>query len=61
MDGRFNAATQIAMGVAEALLMYLKKMLEMMSQGPIEDRAFGMSRAIDLGARCGGGQLHSEE
>lgn len=43
---RPGSISQIAVGVAETLLMYLKKMLEILGKGLIEKRAFGMSRAM---------------
>jgi hypothetical protein len=35
MDRRFNAATQVAVGVAEALLIHLDEVLEMVGQSAV--------------------------
>ena len=61
VDCRLDAATQIAVGGKEALLIDTEKVLEVMGEGPVEDRALGMAPAIDLSTRSRCDRLHSEE
>lgn len=51
MDGWLHQAAQVAVARLEALLVDEQEALEVVGEGPIEDRALRMSRAIDLGAR----------
>lgn len=41
VNRRLDATTQVAVGVAEALLIHLDEALEMVGQGAVEDRALG--------------------
>ncbi len=61
VDCRLDAATQIAVGVKEALLIDTEEVLEVVGEGPVEDRALGMAWAIDLSTRSRCDRLHSEE
>ena len=64
VNGRPHAAAQVAVTRLKALLVDEQEALEVMREGPVEDRALGMARSIDLGT-CRGfrgfGRLHSTE
>ena len=57
---RVDAATQIAMGVEEALFIHLDEALEVMGQSAVEDRVPGTTWAIDLRARSCRDCLHHD-
>ena len=61
MNRRLDAATQIAVSVLKTLRICVEEVLEVMGESPVEYRAFGTAWTIELGTRCGGGRLHSEE
>ncbi len=49
VDRRLDAASQVAVGVPETLLIHLDEVLEVQGEGPVEDRALGMARSIGRG------------
>jgi hypothetical protein len=61
VNGRLHAAAQVAVTRLKALLVDEQEALEVMREGPVEDRALGMARSIDLGTCRGFGRLHSTE
>jgi len=61
VNGRLHAAAQVAVTRLKALLVDEQEALEVMREGPVEDRALGMARSIDPGTCRGFGRLHSTE
>jgi hypothetical protein len=61
VDRRLDAAAKVAVRVAETLLIHLDEVLVVQGQGPVKDRALGMTCAIGARARICGGRLHSKE